>query len=290
MSALARAFVWIIVAYLAALAVAVPSVQWAITAGYSPIWAAAIADFAATVVIYLFGLAFRNASFYDAYWSVIPPFLAGYLAWAAGGVDARVAIALVIVLYWAVRLTANWARGWTGLEHEDWRYIDLRAQTGMFYQAVNFLGIHLFPTVLVFFGCLPFYAMGAMAQSDAPLGFMDALATLIGFGAVTLEWKADEEMRAFRRTSGGQGRVMDTGVWRWCRHPNYCGEILFWLSIGLFGYAASGEAWVFAGFIFMVILFVGITIPMIEKRQLQNKPAYANYKANTAMLWPRFWK
>lgn len=273
--------------YLAALAVAVPCVLWAREAGYSPLWAAAIADVAATVVIYVFGLVFRNASFYDPYWSAIPPFLAVYLMWSAGAIDTRGVIAWLILMYWAIRLTANWARGWQGLGHEDWRYVDLRAQTGIFYQAVNFLGIHLFPTVLVFAGCLPFIAMG---ESDTPMGFIDALATLVGIGAVSLEWKADEELKAFRRTSAGQGRVLDSGVWRWCRHPNYCGEIGFWLSMGLFGFAASGELWVFSGFVLMVILFVGITIPMIEKRQANNKPAYVDYQRSTAMLLPRFWK
>jgi steroid 5-alpha reductase family enzyme len=284
---LGRAFLWIVVSYLAALAVAVPCVIWAREAGYSPLWAAAIADVAATVVIYLFGLAFRNASFYDPYWSVIPPFLAAYLMWMSGGIDLRGGIAWFILLYWAIRLTANWARGWQGLGHEDWRYVDLRAQTGVFYQGVNFLGIHLFPTVLVFAGCLPFIAIG---ESDDPMGFVDALATLVGIGAVSLEWKADEELKAFRRSAAGQGRVLDTGVWRWCRHPNYCGEIGFWLSMGLFGFAASGELWVFSGFGLMVILFVGITIPMIERRQAANKPAYAEYRRSTAMLLPRFWK
>ncbi len=284
---LGRAFLWIVVAYLAALAAAVPCVLWAREAGYSPLWAAALADVAATVVIYVFGLVFRNASFYDAYWSVIPPFVAAYLMWTAGGIDARGVIAFLILMYWAIRLTANWARGWEGLGHEDWRYIDLRNQTGIFYQAVNFLGIHLFPTVLVFVGCLPFIAMGA---SDAPMGFLDALATLIGIGAVSLEWKADEELRAFRRTSSGQGKVLDSGVWRWSRHPNYCGEMGFWLSMGLFGFAASGELWTLSGFALTVILFVGITIPMIEKRQAANKPAYRDYQQSTAMVLPRFWK
>jgi steroid 5-alpha reductase family enzyme len=284
---LGRAFMWIVVAYLAALAVAVPCVLWARGAGYSPMWAAAIADAAATVVIYAFSLVFRNASFYDAYWSAIPPFLAAYLLWSAGGIDPRGVIAWLILLYWGIRLTANWARGWEGLAHEDWRYINLRAQTGIFYQAVNFLGIHLFPTVLVFAGCLPFMAMGA---SHAPMGFVDALATFIGVAAVSLEWKADEELRAFRRTSSARGKVLDSGVWRWCRHPNYCGEIGFWLSMALFGFAASGEFWVFAGFVLMVILFVGISIPMIEKRQAATKPAYVDYQRATAMLLPRFWK
>ena len=287
MSALGRAFMWIIVAYLAALALAVPTVHWAIAQGYSSNWSAAMADVVATIVIYGFSLAFRNASFYDAYWSVIPPFLAGYLMWTAGGVDLRGGIALAIVLYWAIRLTANWARGWTGLDHEDWRYINLRAQTGVFYQPVNFLGIHLFPTVLVYFGCLPFWAMGA---SDAPLSWIDGLAAVLGVAAVSLEWKADEELRAFRRTLSGSGRVLDTGVWAWCRHPNYLGEISFWAAIALFGYAASGKPWVFIGFGMMVVLFVGISIPMLEKKQIEAKPTYADYLRSTAMLLPRFWK
>ena len=287
MSALGRAFSWIVAAYLAALVCAVPTVHWALAQGYSSIWAAAIADVVATVVIYGFSLAFRNASFYDAYWSVIPPFLAGYLLWAAGELDLRGAIAWIIVLYWAIRLTANWARGWTGLEHEDWRYINLRAQTGVFYQPVNFLGIHLFPTLLVFFGCLPFWAIGV---SDVPLSWIDGVAAVIGIAAVTLEWRADEELRTFRKVSAGSGRVLATGVWAWCRHPNYLGEIAFWGALALFGFAASDKPWVFIGFGMMVVLFVGISIPMLEKKQIEAKAAYADYQRTTPMLLPRFWR
>ena len=53
-------------------------------------------------------------------------------------------------------LTFNWIRGWKGLEQEDWRYVDLKKRTGKFYELVNFSGIHMFPTLIVFACCLPF--------------------------------------------------------------------------------------------------------------------------------------
>ena len=84
--------------------------------------------------------------------------------------------------------------------------------------------------------------------------------------------------------------MLDTGVWAWCRHPNYLGEICFWAAIALFGYAATGKPWVFIGFGMMVVLFVGISIPMLEKKQNEAKPAYVDYVRSTAMLLPRFWK
>ena len=114
------------------------------------------ADIIATIIIYIASYIFKNSSIYDPYWSVIPPFL--LLFWILQ-LDTNIVNTYFLsfsVLFWAIRLTYNWIRGWKGLDQEDWRYIDLRNKMGKFYQLVNFLGIHLFPTIIVFVCCLPF--------------------------------------------------------------------------------------------------------------------------------------
>jgi len=284
----ARDFGWIITAYTVALAAAsLLLVQDWIALPDSVLLRALAADVLATLVIFGFSQWFGNASFYDAYWSVAPPFLALYFLMAfAAELDTRALLIFALVLAWAVRLTHNWARGWHGLGHEDWRYVDLAATTGRFWWLVNLLGIHLFPTVLVFLGCLSIAA--CFAGPAAPLNALDALASLIGWAALWLEFTADNQLRDFRTTPGNAGTTLATGVWSWCRHPNYLGEIGFWLALFAYAFAATGtQSFELAiwGPVAMIALFMGISIPMIDKR-LATREGFAEHKARTFALLP----
>ena len=270
--------------YLAALGVAVLAGWLAAREGADALVTAAVADGVATVVVFLASVVFRNSSFYDAYWSVAPPVLFAFWIWVGSGMDLRMALAMFVVVLWAVRLTWNWARGWHGLEHEDWRYVDLEKKTGAAYWLVNLLGIHLFPTVLVFVGCVPLWVV---AHSYEPFGWLDGAALVVGVCAVYLEWSADQALHAFRARRNDASQVLREGLWARCRHPNYLGEILFWVSLALFGAAAGGAWWVWLGVVLMVGLFVGISIPMIDKRMLANKPAYAAYREEVPSLLPK---
>ena len=173
---------WIVVfAYAVALVVAL-IVGHRVTFEH-PIAVALAADVAATVVIFLFSVAFRNSSFYDAYWSVVPPVIALYWAQrpeAVGVNPFRLAIVTALIWLWGARLTWNWNRGWTGLDHEDWRYVDLKEKTGVFYWLVSLLGIHMMPTLWVFGGMLPVYAV--MAAGTVPFGPLDGLAFAVTLG------------------------------------------------------------------------------------------------------------
>lgn len=279
-----RGFALVLAAYLAALIAAVLAGVYAASQGASEFVVAAVADAVATVVVFGASVAFRNSSFYDAYWSVAPPLLFAFWIIVGSGFDARMGMACLVVLLWALRLTWNWARGWEGLTHEDWRYEDLKAQTGGAYWLVNFLGIHFFPTVLVFIGCVPLWVV---SRSYEPLWWLDGAALMLGLFAVWLQWASDNALHKFRVERSSAQQVLRAGLWRRCRHPNYLGEILFWSSLALFGIAAGGAWWVLSGAALMVLLFVGISIPMIDKRMLANKPAYADYRAATPALLPR---
>lgn len=141
-----------------------------------------IADVLATVVIFVFSRVYRNSSFYDAYWSVVPPLLLAYW-WSQGPIGLSGTGALrnwlmaVVVGYWAVRLTANWVIGFPGLHHEDWRYPLLREGAGRFEFLADFFGIHLFPTVQVFVGMLPVYV--ALTRPGAGLVWLAWLAFVV---------------------------------------------------------------------------------------------------------------
>jgi steroid 5-alpha reductase family enzyme len=282
-----RAFTWIAVAYLAAGAVAVAVAVG--LAGRHPILVVGAADLAATVAIFAFSLALKNSSFYDPYWSVAPIPIAFYWWLSAGdcaGAPVRRLLALALVSLWGIRLTTNWARGWRGLAHQDWRYSDLEKRTGRAYWPVSFLGIHLFPTVMVFLGCLPLFPV--LAESVRPLGPLDLFAAGVTGSAIALEAGADQQLRRFKLASHPPGEFLRGGLWAWCRHPNYLGEILFWW--GLFAFSlASGSAswWTAAGAIAITAMFRLASIPMIERRMLESRPGYAEHARQTSMLLPR---
>ncbi len=252
-----------------------------------PIVEVLVADVVATVVIFLCSALCRNSSFYDAYWSVAPPVIALWFAWLA--VDAptlRQAFVLIVVFAWAIRLTGNWAYGWQGMRHEDWRYEDLADTAGVLWWPLSLFGIHLFPTILVFLGCLALYP--ALTVGTAPVGFLDYLALALGLGATALEFQADRELHQFRAHRTSKSEVLDSGVWAWCRHPNYLGEIGFWVSLFLFGCSAweGVYPWSWLGPVAMIALFLGVSIPMIEKKLSADKPGYPAYQARTKQLIP----
>ena len=247
-----------------------------------------IADVLATCVIFGFSRAHSNSSFYDAYWSVVPPAIVIFW-WASSGTpadDVRAWLVVGVTLLWAIRLTANWVYGWPGLHHEDWRYPMLRQKAGRYELVVDFFAIHLFPTLQVFLGTVPVYVLFTEAHRD--VGWLDALATLVGIGAVAVEFVADLQMHRFVKERE-PGQVMDRGLWSWSRHPNYFGEIGFWVALALFGVAASpGNAWwLFAGSVAMVAMFLGASIPMMEERSLERRPNYQSVIDRVPMLVPR---
>jgi len=243
------------------------------------------ADILATLIIFMASFILGNSSMYDPYWSVIPMLIAGFLMMEfPEGNSVRQWLVFSLVLIWSIRLTANWARGWQGMHEQDWRYHELAEKTGSFYWLVSLGGIHLLPTLLVFLGCIPmWYAM----ELDSPLSWMDSAALLVTFMGIGFEWISDEQLKIFKKDSGPQ-EFTTSGLWSISRHPNYFGEISFWLGIFLFGFAAGGysELWTLAGFISMVLLFVFASIPMMDKRMITKRPAYVEHMKKVPAMFP----
>ncbi|MGB0098898.1 MAG: DUF1295 domain-containing protein [Nocardioides sp.] len=250
---------------------------------------ALVADVLATLVIFGFSRLHHNSSFYDAYWSVVPPLLAIY--WWSESIpdtnDLRSWLVVGVILVWAVRLTGNWIHTFPGLHHEDWRYELLReGRSPAMALVVDLFAIHLIPTLQVFLAMVPAYVAVTIVGRD--VGWLDALAVAIGLGAVLLELVADTQMHRFVRTRE-PGQVMDRGLWGWSRHPNYLGELGFWFALAVFGLAASPSDWwwVFVGFLAMLALFVFASIPMMERRSLERRPTYQGVIDRVPMLVPR---
>ena len=279
-----RSLAIVTVAYLIAVAVGYAWLLWGPATGR--LWLdTLIADILATLVVFAFSRVYRNSSFYDAYWSVIPPLLLFYW-WSQGDGDpVRTWLITVLVVVWAVRLTANWVYAFPGLHHEDWRYPMFRKRAGRFELVADLVAIHLIPTLQVFLGMVPVYV--AVTTPGGGLAWLTVIAFVVGMAAVTLEGVADVQMHRFV-ASARPGDVMDRGLWSWSRHPNYFGEFGFWLALALFGLAAAPQAWwLFAGAAAMLAMFLGASIPMMETRSLQRRPGYQAVIDRVSRFVPR---
>lgn len=260
-------------------------------AGAHPIWIALGADVAATLVVFGFSVFFDNSSFYDPYWSVAPLPIGIYWAVQAEPAPAnavRLSVVLLLVTVWGARLTFNFFRGWKGLAHEDWRYVEIRKRSGRFYWPVSLLGIHMFPTLIVFAGCLPIYVIAT--QGERPFGALDLLATAVTGAAIWIEAAADAQLRRFaRRSDRKQEEIMASGLWAYSRHPNYFGEMLFWWGLYLFALAAAPDrAWTFAGALAITVMFHVVSLRLMEGRMLERRPQFAQHVRRTSAFVPWF--
>jgi steroid 5-alpha reductase family enzyme len=280
-----RGTTWVVTAYFVAFLVGL--LVGHTSGAADPLWIGLYADVAATIAVFAFSFAFNNSSFYDAFWSVVPIALVAYWITQAGqGDPTRQALVMGGVTFWGVRLTSNWVTGWTGLDHEDWRYVDLRRQAGPLYWLVSLAGVHVFPTLMVF-ACL--VSAQVAVTASGPIQSLDLLATLLVGIAVLLEATADRQLRAWRATGPAPEAYMDSGVWHYSRHPNYLGELLFWVGLWCFAMAADPTQWITVlGPLAMASMFRFISIPMMETRMVTKRPAYRDQIASTSMLflWP----
>jgi steroid 5-alpha reductase family enzyme len=284
MASRTRSYIWILVAYLVACGA---GGAWLLLAEGNPLLHGFIADVIATVVIFAFSRAFKNSSFYDAYWSVIPPLLLLYwwVTRSAETVELRYWLLSIPLWYWAIRLTWNWGKHWEGLHHEDWRYGMLKQRMPRIEIFTDFFGIHFFPTVQVFLGMLPVYA--AVAISTREVNWLDYVACFLGIAAATIQLVADRQLHRFI-ANRKPGEIIRSGLWGWSRHPNYFGELLFWFSMALFGLAALPEGWWWQiiGFSAMLVMFVFVSVPLMETRSLERRPSYQKVIDEVSMLVP----
>lgn len=277
---LLSAAAYVVAAGVAALAVRVSGLE-------HPLAVLGLGTLVATCVIFAVSVLVDNSSVYDPYWSLQPlAFLAYYLGRAGSKTGVPQVVVAVLVFLYALRLTSNFYRDWPGLSKEDFRYVAFRRRAGRAYWVVSFFGIHLFPTIAVYLGCLPLYAI--FAAERARFGWLHTVGALVLAGAIILAFVADEQLRAFRKSSCNRGQVMQQGIWRYSRHPNYLGEILTWWGLWL---CALGMGlrwwWTICGAAVITLLFVSVSIPMMEQRLLGTRNGYPAYQRVTPVLFPR---
>ncbi len=243
-----------------------------------------VADIAATLFVWAVSFVFRNASVYDPYWSVQPVVILTLLLIQKGSVDFGTGLLFAVILFWGVRLTVNWGYTFKGLDHQDWRYSQIKEQTGKFYQLVNLVGIQLMPTFIVFLCILPavYYVVGQ--NNFKPLSLFGLAVSVSG---ASLQMIADKQMHRFRKNTADRSKIIRTGVWKHSRHPNYLGEIMMWWGVYFAMLPSRMELWyLLLGALANTMLFLFISIPLAEKHLAGYKEGYEQYQKETRMLLP----
>lgn len=242
-----------------------------------------IADVVSTVLVWAFGLYYKNVSVYDPYWSVAPPVILTAWTIRVGNVGWSSALLLFAVWYWGIRLTLNWVYTFRNLDTEDWRYTKYRTEQKSFiFHVINFFGLNMMPTIVVFLAMLP--GMDLLS-GGGDMTWLSWVAFAVCVVATTIQLFADKQRHHFAKEH--RGEVCKVGLWKHGRHPNYFGEILMWWGVWLFYVSLNGierNLWYVAGPVAMTCLFLFISIPLMEKRQLKNKPGYVEYKKRTRIF------
>ena len=235
----------------------------------------------ATIIIFLFSKIHNNSSIYDPFWHVAPIPIVFYIASDSSLSSFHQSLVLSAFLFWALRLTYNWFLNWTNLDHEDFRYIDLKNNNKLLAFVSDLFGIHLIPTLIVNASLYPIF----IALTSDNLNNLVYVGFILIILAVVVQYIADSQMRDFRKDQNNLGKTMKYGLWKYSRHPNYLGEVSFWFGLYIFALASgSTSIWLLACPMVMLALFVFISCPMMDNRSLKKRSDYKEYMDKTPQL------
>ena len=240
---------------------------------------------AVAVPTWVASVGLRDASLADRLWSAFVAAPAGFYAWSLGA-DARITILVSLIVVWAVRLAVyvtarNWGHG------EDRRYQAIRARNQPRFALKSLWLVFVLQAVLGWVVGLPVLA----AAGGGAWSGWDSLGVAVAAGGLACEAVADAQLARFRREPGSRERVMDLGLWRYSRHPNYFGELCLWWGVALMGLSGGGwaHAWCLSSPLLMTLLLLRVSgVTLLEKDIGDRRPAYRDYVARTSAFipWP----
>jgi steroid 5-alpha reductase family enzyme len=223
----------------------------------------------------------KDVSFVDSLWSLF--FLLAAIVFAVDSqpLSTRAWLVLVLVIVWALRLSIHiTVRNWG--EPEDYRYQTIRANNEPFaFKSLYIVfGLQGVLAWIVAAPLLPAIATGA------DLGLLDSIAVALWVIGFVFEAGGDYQLERFKADPDNKGRVLNTGLWKYTRHPNYFGEFCMWWAFWLF--AVSAGAWwtVFSPVLMSLLLLRVSGVAMLEKTIGERRPGYEEYVRSTNAFFP----
>lgn len=236
----------------------------------------------AAALVWLLSLAKRDVSIVDTLWSLL--FVIAAVAYAATASDPgpRTPLILILVTLWGLRLAlyVTW-RNWG--EPEDRRYQEIRRNNSPGFEFKSLYIIFLLQGVIAWIVSLPLLAA---ITGQTPIGWLDVLGMVLWTVGIVFEAGGDFQLARFKANPANKGKVMDQGLWRYTRHPNYFGDSCIWWGFFLFALAAGGW-WSVIGPVLMTFLLLKFSgVALLEKDIGERRPGYREYIARTNAFIP----
>ncbi|MBK5289519.1 MAG: DUF1295 domain-containing protein [Acidimicrobiia bacterium] len=237
------------------------------------------------VVTWLFSLAWSDASIVDPVW----PFGFVVIAWVArliaDGNDARQWLLVAMVTVWGLRLSSYLAWRKRGAA-EDFRYQAMRRHHGDRFALISLVTVFATQGALMWVVSLPVQL--GQVRSEPSIGIVAIVGVALWLVGVVFETVGDAQLARFKADPASAGQVMDRGLWRYTRHPNYFGDACVWWGIGLVAAETGIGAIGLIGAVVMNVLLVRVSgVPMLERTMAKRRPGYAEYVQRTSGFIPR---
>jgi len=228
----------------------------------------------------------RDASIVDLYWGPGFAVIATIALVTGAGTDPRRFLVVTLVAMWGFRLGAYlfWRKQQDPAE--DFRYAAMRKRFGDDFWIVSAVRVFGLQAILMWVVSCP--VQWVVTTPSAPsLGMLDLLGFLVWSIGLAFEAVGDLQLIEFKADAANAGKVMDRGLWRFTRHPNYFGDCCVWWGFYLFACATPHGWWTIVGPIVMTMLLMRISgVPMLERGLLKRRPDYAAYVARTSAFVP----
>jgi steroid 5-alpha reductase family enzyme len=224
----------------------------------------------------------HDVSIVDSLWSLMITGGVAVYAVQLGTDTTRAQVVCALTALWAIRLALyitarNWGHG------EDRRYQAIRARNEPNFAFKSLYLVFILQAVLAWIVSL---SLLAAVQSDREWGWLDTLAAALVLFGIAFETTADFQMSRFKAVPANQGLVMDRGLWRYSRHPNYFGECCVWWGFYLFALAAGGW-WAILSPMLMTVLLLKVSgVKLLEADIGERRPAYGDYIRRTNAFFP----
>lgn len=243
-----------------------------------------VAVLAALTLLWLVSLRLRDSSIVDPFWG--PGFALVTLTYylVDGARSARGTLVLLLVTLWALRLAVHLLRR-NRRDGEDPRYRAMRERHGERWGRVSLFRVFWLQGVILWIVSAPLFAA---VRGTGPIGPIDVLGAIVFLSGLAIESLADLQLTRFRADPSSRGRVLDTGLWRYSRHPNYFGDAVVWWGLWLVAVGAGAWWTVFSPAAMTFLLLRVSGVPLLEKGLVTSRPGYAEYVRRTSgfVPWP----
>ncbi len=238
-------------------------------------------------LLWIFSVIIKNVSIVDLFWGFGFVVVNAIYFYISGDYHLRKIIILTLVTLWGLRLSIYLA--WRNIgKGEDFRYQEFRRKYGPErYWWISYFQTFLLQGVLIMIISLPL--LGANAKTlSSELNFLDYLGLLVFIIGFLFEAGGDYQLAKFKANAENKGKVLNTGFWKYTRHPNYFGDSAVWWSFGIFSLAAESY-WTVIGSILMTLLIIKVSgVALLEKTLKESKPQYHDYIKKTNSFFPWF--